>query len=66
MLSTLYGIQGLAVHVAEASSLLHPGHPGIDSELGHGMAHLAIACAVLGPVVAFMVVGFLDRARGRS
>jgi len=65
MLSTIYGIQGLAARVAEAWSLVHPGHPGISSELGHEVTHLAIVCAVLGPVLAVIAVGWFDRMRAR-
>jgi hypothetical protein len=64
MLSTIHGIQGLMTHVVGAWGGFHPGHPGIESELGHGVAHLAILCAVLGPMA--LMTGAWLRGRARS
>jgi hypothetical protein len=66
MLSTIYGTQGLLTRALGTWASLHPGHPGIESDMGHDAAHLAIVCAVLGPVVLMGVAWLRERARVRS
>ena len=66
MLTTIYGTQGLLTRVLGAWVSLHPGHPGIESDMGHDAAHLAIVCAVLGPVVFMAGAWLRERSRTRS